>query len=210
MKAMRTAVPALDAPAKSPRLRVLDSKQSSRTPAATVGAVLVVLLFVALFGIVAFQAFLVQTQGHLDDANNRVSTEEARAKDLRRQAAELSAPDRVIAAARDRLGLIVPGDVAYLEPQASDDATAAFDPVRDKTPAPTVPAPMTPKATTPTTAPKTPATAVPKATVPTSPATTVPKATTPTPKPKPTPTTAPTSSATTVPKATTPTTMRGR
>lgn len=158
----RASAPARRRAPSRPSLRVLDrSSAPGRSPAAVVGGLFVVLLFVALFGVVAFQAFLVQTQGKLDDANRRVATEEQRGKELRKQAAELGSPERVLAAAKDRLGMIPPGDVRYLQPKADDDAKATFDPVRDKAPTPSTTAPATAstsKATTPTTKATTPTT----------------------------------------------------
>ena len=167
---------------------------------------------------VVFQVFLVQTQSHLDDLSTKISREENRTKALRLDAADLEAPDRIVQAAKDRLGMIPPPEIAYLQPSGADDSAAAFDPAKEappttattvppvataKTSVPTTPAakttPTTSK-TTSTTAKTTPTTAKPTATTakPTPTTTAKPKVTTTT-VPKPTPTTA-------KPKTTTPTT----
>ncbi|MEI7592783.1 MAG: septum formation initiator family protein [Actinomycetes bacterium] len=87
-----------------------------------------VALFVSVFGVVIFQTLIVQGQAHLDRVSIRIAAEKERSKDLTRQVADLESPDRIVAAARDRLGMISPTDVAYLTPAPGDDLLAAFTP----------------------------------------------------------------------------------
>ncbi len=203
-------------PARRPELRVVDDvvEPSRRTPAGVVGTLLVGLLFVCIFGIVVFQVFLVQTQAHLDDLSQKVSAQESTAKQLRLDTADLESPSRIEKDAKDRLGMVPPNDIGYLQAKADDDAKAAFDPTREKMPTTTVPAPPpTPSAgassggtsaagkTTSSTSPsKTtsatattvkPSTAKPSTSAPKTPATSAPKTTTTTSSPaaKTTPTT---------------------
>lgn len=156
---------------RAPELRVVESgvvADRRRSPASVLGTLAVVLLFAALFGVVVFQVFLVQTQFRLDDLNRQVAGEEELARDLGLRTAELEAPERIVRDARDRLGMIPPGDVVYLEPRADDDQRAAFDPAKETTTTTAPPATTPPTTawkpsatTTPTTAWKPPATTTP-------------------------------------------------
>lgn len=166
------------------------------------GALSLVVLFLAVFGVVVFQALLVQAQGRLDDADRAITKEEERARDLRLALAAAESPERVAEAARTRLGMIVPAEQVYLQPEPADEGRAAYDPATAPPPSPTTTVPATVPgagtgrgATTPTTAAK--------ATTPTTAA----KATTPTTAKATTPTTAKATTPTTA-KATTPTTTK--
>lgn len=115
----------------------LGADEEPRSHGGLVGTLFVVLLFVCIFGLVVFQVFLVQTQSHLDDLGTRISHEENRTKALRLDTTDLESPDRIVADAKDRLGMIPPPEIAYLKPGAADDAAAAYDPVKE--PPPTTP-----------------------------------------------------------------------
>jgi cell division protein FtsL len=91
-----------------------------------IGTLTVVALFASVFGIVIFQTLIVQGQARLDNLATRTTAEEARSKDLRHQVADLESPERIVAAALDRLGMVRPADLAYLTPTAQDDANAAY------------------------------------------------------------------------------------
>jgi cell division protein FtsL len=127
---------------RRPALRVVDDLAAPprrRTPAGVVGTMLVTLLFVCIFGIVVFQVFLVQTQSHLDDLSQKISAQEATQKELRLDTADLEAPSRIEKDALQRLGMIPPNDIGYLQAKPDDDAKAAFDPTKEKAPTTTVP-----------------------------------------------------------------------
>jgi hypothetical protein len=90
-----------------------------------VGTLTAIALFVAVFGVVVFQAFLVQGQARLDHLNGQIATERQTSRQLQLQLAQLDSPARIVTAAR-ALGMIEAGDVVYLQPAASDDAAARY------------------------------------------------------------------------------------
>ncbi len=129
-------------PKRRPELRVVDDvaePSRRRTPAGVVGTLLVLLLFGCIFGIVVFQVFLVQTQSRLDDLNDKISAQVSTQKQLRLDTADLEAPNRIEKDAKDRLGMIPPNDIGYLQAKADDDAKAAFDPAKEPMPTTTAP-----------------------------------------------------------------------
>ncbi len=145
-----------------PELRVVDAPARRRAPHTWYASLFLGLLFVWVFGIVGFQAFLVQTQSHLDGVNERIAQQEERHRALFLETRELESPDRIVTEAQERLGMIPVDDVVYLEPRADDDERAAFDPAAEPPPVTTTtPATTTPATTTPTTAWKPPATTTP-------------------------------------------------
>lgn len=72
------------------------------------------------FGVAASQVFVAQNQDRLDKLNARVRVEQERYDKLRFQVAELESPERVVAAAQERLGMIEPDHVNYVAPVASN------------------------------------------------------------------------------------------
>lgn len=135
--AVPVAAPARRSRPGMPRLRVA-AASSGRSAASVIGTVALGLLFLSVLGVVVFQALLVQTQSHLDDLEEQVRVEEARADDLRLRLAELQSPARIVAEARERLGMIPPDEVLYLQNDPADDAAATLDPA-ELTPSTTVP-----------------------------------------------------------------------
>lgn len=118
--ALRTAHPA---PAARPRrgpapLRVVTGGAARRRRLTRGIAIASVITVVALFGVVVFHVLLNQGQMQLDHLQTRSSQEHARTERLRLELAELQSPGRVVAAARDRLGMVPPAAVAYLVPSA--------------------------------------------------------------------------------------------
>jgi hypothetical protein len=80
-----------------------------------------------IFGAAAFHVLLVQSQFRLDQLEQRAGVEQQRYEQLRLDVARLAAPERVVAAAQQRLGMVVPPDVAYLmapTPAGSEPASA--------------------------------------------------------------------------------------
>ena len=67
-----------------------------------------------IFGATAFHVMLVQSQFRLDRLNHQARTAQQHYEQLRLDVAQLSAPERVMAAAQQRLGMVVPPNVAYL------------------------------------------------------------------------------------------------
>jgi cell division protein FtsL len=213
IRSLAGAVPAR-APHKPapPDLVVVRGRRVRRSMLTRLGMLLLFALFAAVFGVVVFQTLRVQNQNRLDDLHRRIGVEQDRAKELRLQLADAKAPERIATAARTRLGMVPPNDVAYLQPKPDDDAKAAWDPQTEPLPAPPTTAPpvTTPpiSAPAPAASPKT-TTAAPKPT--TTPTTTKPATTPTTAKPASTPTTTkPATTATTAKPATTPTTVKTR
>ena len=82
-----------------------------------------------VFGAAIFHVLLIQSEFRLDQINKEASKEEARYGKLRLDVAQLSAPERIVATAQQRLGMVVPPQVAYLmapaPPSADPDDPAA-------------------------------------------------------------------------------------
>ncbi|MCX7620959.1 MAG: hypothetical protein N2037_08980 [Acidimicrobiales bacterium] len=189
--------------AKVIRLHTRREEQSTRTTAGRLLPLLSGLLFLAVLGVVVFQALLVQSQNRLDALNKRIGQEEAAAKALRLQIADAEAPSRIATAAKTRLGMVAPDEVIYLQRGPDDDQRAAYDPAKE--PVTTTTTPPAPSVTAKQATNTTPAqTAKPTTTV----------TTTPMVKPKTTVTTTPTLKPTTTvttrpaPRVTTTTTVR--
>ena len=175
-----------------------------RTHGGLVGTLFVVLLFVCIFGVVVFQVFLVQTQSHLDDLGAQISKEENRTKALRLDTTDLEAPDRIVRDAKERLGMIPPPEIAYLQPSGADDGAAAFDPAKEAPPTTVPPATTVPTTSVPAATKTTPTTVKPATTATTA----KPKTTTTTAAPKTTTTTAKPKTTTTTAKPKTTTTIK--
>ena len=86
------------------------------------------------FGVAVSHVIVAQNQDRLDTLNRRLDLAQARYEELRYQVAELESPERIVAAAQDRLGMIEPPKVNYVAPVASTptvgdeaDVTAAPD-----------------------------------------------------------------------------------
>lgn len=142
-----------------PELRVVPEKREGLRPA-RVGTIAGVLLFLALFALAAFQTVLIRAQDRLDDLHRDVAQQAELDEQLKLQLADLHSPERIAQVARDRLGMIAPHTVTFLDPRADDDQKATYDPtVGPTTTAPTTTAPTTtpttatPTKTTPTTTP---------------------------------------------------------
>jgi cell division protein FtsL len=68
------------------------------------------------FGVAISQVIVAQNQDRLDKLNHRVDAAQQRYERLRYQVAELESPERVVAAAHNRLGMIEPQKVNYVPP----------------------------------------------------------------------------------------------
>jgi cell division protein FtsL len=89
---------------------------------------------VLAFGVAVSQVLVAQNQDRLDTLNHRLDAAQTRYEKLRYQLAELESPERIVAAAHDRLGMTEPAHVNYVPPVAaaptaasSVDETAAPD-----------------------------------------------------------------------------------
>jgi cell division protein FtsB len=115
-----------DPPRKAPAapLRVVRPKEQqlarrSRRRARLAAVATVLTIGVGLFGVVALHVILTQNQFRLDRLRRDAATEQSRYERLRLNVAELESPQRIVATAQDRLGMVVPPDVRYLTPPAA-------------------------------------------------------------------------------------------
>lgn len=130
-----------------PKRRRAARRSKKRSPAVpvVVGAGIVI---AGLFALAAMHALLIGGQLHLDDLRREQASSSEELRRLRLEVAELEAPDRVLDVARDRLGMVDPGEVGYLLPVGV--AGGDEDPIRveaAKTPPPPAlpPVDVTPK-----------------------------------------------------------------
>jgi cell division protein FtsL len=81
-----------------------------------------------IFGAAIFHVLLIQSEFRLDHLNKEAAKQEARYEKLRLDVAQLSAPERIVATAQQRLGMVVPPQVAYLMAPAPQDGATPDDP----------------------------------------------------------------------------------
>jgi cell division protein FtsL len=91
-----------------------------------VGTIAAVLLFVALFALAAFQTVLIRAQDRLDHLNADVAEQDEHHRQLSLEVADLQSPERIAQVARDRMGMIAPHTVTFLEPHPTDDEDATY------------------------------------------------------------------------------------
>ena len=101
---------------QQPHLWLVRPETRSRRALRLVTAMLVVAVFAGLFTIVAVRVVLAQGQAEIDRLSQSIEAEQAVRQDLRLAVAELEAPAQIVAAARQRLGMVTPGAVTYLTP----------------------------------------------------------------------------------------------
>ena len=115
---------------RAPELRPVGRPGARRSPAVPVlvGAGIVI---AALFALAVMHALLIGGQLRLDGMQREVASETEEIRRLRLQVAELEAPHRVLAVARERLGMVQPAEVGYLAPagvQTGDDDRVRVEP----------------------------------------------------------------------------------
>lgn len=74
------------------------------------------IVLVALFALAAMHALLISGQFRLDGLRQDAASETEKIRRLELRVAQLEAPERVLGAARDRLGMVEPDQVGYLPP----------------------------------------------------------------------------------------------
>jgi cell division protein FtsL len=110
------------APAR-PDLRVVGAGEPhARRVTRMATGLLVVLVFAGLFAIVAVRVALAQGQAEIDRLTQSIEAQQAVGQDLRLMVAELEAPAQIVAAARQRLGMVTPVTVTYLTPRPAQPA----------------------------------------------------------------------------------------
>ena len=125
--------PARERDRRDRHLRVVPPNRRARpalrlTP--RTGVMLTILLFAALFGVAVSHALLIEGQAKVDDLDQRVAAEQARYEELRREVAELEAPQRILAEATGKLRMVPAGDPVWLSP----DEPAPTDELPDDPP----------------------------------------------------------------------------
>jgi cell division protein FtsL len=93
-----------------------------------IGTLAVGALFLSIFGVVVFQALLVQGQARLDHLNGQIATQQQDQQQLQAQVAQLESPSRIVTYARNNLHMVDPGNVVYLQQTAADGTTSALAP----------------------------------------------------------------------------------
>jgi cell division protein FtsL len=109
-------LPATTAPRRD-HLRVVQPERARRPRfSPKVGVLITALLFAGLFALAVVHTLLVQGQIRLDQLDEQVAEEQGRYQELRLQVAELESPERIVAVAQTRLGMVSPDDIVYLSP----------------------------------------------------------------------------------------------
>lgn len=90
--------------------------------------VAVVVSLLAVFGVVGFNAFLVQSQFRLEQLQTDLDAERQEFERLRLETARLSSPERILDIARNELGMVDPEAVTNLTAPAGAGAFEAGGP----------------------------------------------------------------------------------
>ena len=105
------------APPPLPHLRLVTPGEArERRVTRLLTGVLLAAACAGLFAIVALRVLLAQGQVEIDRLEGSIAVAQATQQDLRLAVAELEAPSQIVAAARQRLGMVTPLTVAYLNP----------------------------------------------------------------------------------------------
>jgi cell division protein FtsL len=111
--------------------RVLGGPRQGPTPDRPLRLALVttgVLTVGTIFGAAVFHVLLIQSEFRLDRINREAAKEQVRYEKLRLDVAQLSAPERIVATAQQRLGMVVPPQVAYLMAPAPHSGVEGANP----------------------------------------------------------------------------------
>lgn len=104
--------------ARPPRAQIVERRRRRRVAAQRQWrlalAVTGLLSVVAVFGAAAFHVVLVQSEFRLERLDADAAAAQQRYEQLRLEVARLGAPERIVAAAQQRLGMVPPGQVVYL------------------------------------------------------------------------------------------------
>jgi cell division protein FtsL len=89
-----------------------------------------------LFGVVVFHVMLTQNQFRLDSLQDQALERQAEYDRLRPEGAQLESPDRIVADAQQRLGMVPAPRITYLTPAVEDTPGGAPPPAGDARSAP--------------------------------------------------------------------------
>lgn len=114
-------------PVRRPGRHLRPVERPRRSPAVP-ALVAVGIVIVALLALAVMHALLIGGQVRLDAMHRDVAAETESIRRLELRVAELESPDRVLDAARDRIGMVQPAEVGYLLPVGV--AGGPDDPIR--------------------------------------------------------------------------------
>jgi cell division protein FtsL len=120
-------------PSFQPNLRLVHADELTRAgrrrrfrlAVATMSALAVA----SAFGVVGMHVMLAQNQFVLDRLDTKAAEEQAQYEKLRLQVDQLESPQRIVAVAKDKLGMQQPGAVTYLTPSAPLSVPGGSNPV---------------------------------------------------------------------------------
>ena len=127
----RTASPSPASGARPPLRLVGEAElavRGRRRRARVMTLVTLALVVAGLFGLVASHVVLTQGQFRLQHLQARADESQARYERLRLQVARLESPERIVAAAQERLGMVPPAGVRYLSPTGAVSTVARAAP----------------------------------------------------------------------------------
>ena len=115
-KALPTPRPAAPQVGTQPRLRVVARERPRSSQIRRIVVRVVIVLLSGLFAIGVLQAVVTQAQGRIDQLDHQIDEAVNLDRELRLRRAELLSPARLATEARDRLGMVPPETINYLDP----------------------------------------------------------------------------------------------
>ena len=115
-KPLATPQPAAPKAGAKSRLRVVARERPRSTQVRRLVVRVVVVLLGGLFAIGVLQAVVTQAQGRIDQLDSQIDEAVDLDRELRLRRAELLSPARLATEARDRLGMVPPETINYLDP----------------------------------------------------------------------------------------------
>lgn len=115
-KALPTPQPAATQAGTRSRLRVVARERPRSSQVRRLVVRVVVVLLGGLFAIGVLQAVVTQAQGRIDQLDRQIDEAVNLDRELRLRRAELLSPARLATEARDRLGMVPPETINYLDP----------------------------------------------------------------------------------------------
>lgn len=105
----------------SPRQHLRVAQRPSRKLMPLMGWAAAITVVVGLFALALFHAIIVDRQTTLDNLNEQLEEVQATNDRLRLNVARAEAPDRIVAVALYRLGMVEPDRLVYLSPVELDE-----------------------------------------------------------------------------------------
>ena len=115
-KALATPQPAAPQAGSPSRLRVVAGERPRPNQVRRIVVRVVIVLLGGLFAIGVLQAVVTQAQGRIDQLDSQIDEAVVLDRELRLRRAELLSPARLATEARDRLGMVPPETINYLDP----------------------------------------------------------------------------------------------